>query len=447
MSTPAPHWGKNRYAAVTKPLAGLVALCVIAASSIVLVRLGNGDFSSAYDLSALFPVASAGLHPGSQVEEQGVQIGSVRQIQLDHGKALVTLGISSRYRVPRDAVATIEPQNLFGADQVAISAAQGSDPGVGSLRAGSRIPRTKVLAELGQLFSSADPLLSKIDTADLATAVDELAAAYGGQGREIASSLRAGTDLTTLLARTTTAQLQALDAFTRLSVAIEGEGPTLNQLAYHGNRTMPLFNAAEQAYARLLSELGTFSSRFAGFLSAYRPTINTLLDQGDNVLRVLLTQRQNVAQLVQGLAMYSYKFAHGMSSAPLPDGSRFGYFKTFIVWGDVQNLICTLLAPTRSGLGFLKPLQKAILGGNTMLDCKSELAAFNAAQGSGSPAPAGGTGGTAPGSGSGLGGVTRAGRKAARAVYGAVGAPEPPSSTSLGSYVDSLLPVRQGSLP
>jgi len=449
VSAPLPRRWLERHAAGAKPLAGLVSLAVVVAASTTLVRLGNGDFSSAYELSALFPTASAGLHPGSQVEEDGVQIGSVREITLDGGEALVTLGIASGYRVPRDALATIEPENLFGADQIAISRAPGSVPRAGSLPAGSRIPHTRVRDELGQLFSSADPLLSKIDTADLATAVDELAAAFGGQGREIGSSLRAGTELTSLLARTIPAQLAAVDALTRFATAIEGEGPTLDQLAYDGNRTMPLFDAAESAYARLLSQFGAFSSRLAGLLGTYRPTVDTLIDRGDDVLRVLLTQRQNVAQLLQGLAMYAYKFAHGMSSATLPDGSRFAYFKTFIVWGDVQSLICSLLAPARPGLGFLEPLQRAVLGGNTMLDCAPQLAAFDQAQGSMSSESSAkeSTGRAGVPMTSGAGGIESAARSAARAVYGAIAAPEPPLVTSLGAYVDSLLPAYQESLP
>ncbi|MGH9299846.1 MAG: MlaD family protein [Acidimicrobiales bacterium] len=424
-----------------KPVAGLLTLAVIAAGSIVLVRLGNGDFSSAYGVGAVFPSANAGLHPGSQVEERGVQIGSVRSITLEKGKALVELGIGATYRIASDATATIEPENLFGADQVSISTPSGSSSYV---RPGGMLAHTRSLAELGELFSSADPLLSSIDTVDLSKVVNELSSAYGGEGREIASSLKAGTDLSSLLARTTTAQLAALDAFTRFNVTIENEGPTFNQLAADGNRTMPLFNAAAHAYQKLLVDLGQFGERFSVLLADYRPEINTILDQGDNVIRVLLTQRQDVASLVQNLAMYAYKFAHGSGPATLPDGSRFGYFKTFILWSDVQHFVCNLLAPAKSGLAFLQPLQQAALSGNTLLNCSSELSAFQQAQKSppgkpSSPLPGstvvGPTTQSSPGS-------SRAGaaKNLAGGIYSALGQPQSSSSTSIGSYVDSLLP-------
>ncbi|MHB8246932.1 MAG: MCE family protein [Acidimicrobiales bacterium] len=450
----SPGRRPSRSSVVLKPLAGLISLAVIVASSVTLIRLGNGDFSSAYNLSGTFTQASAGLHPGSQVDEQGVQVGSVRKIELRHGKALITLGIASQYRIPADATATVEPVNLFGADQVAISSpARSAGPGARYLPAGGHFRHTRVFAELGQLFSSADPLLSKINTAALATSINELAAAYGGQGKEIASSLKAGTALTTLLARTTGAQLAALDAFTRFSVAIAGEGPTFNHLAYDGNQTMPLFNAAERSYATMLSDLGTFSNRFAALLTDYRPQIDTILNQGDNVIRVLLTQKADVASLVQGLAMYAYRFGHGDSAATLPDGSRFSYFKTFIVWTDVQNFICNLIAPAAGGLSFLKPLQRAILSGNTLLNCKSQLAAFNKAQSgpgaSGSTVPSvghrtpgGGTPGTNPRKQ-----ISKAAQNAANAIYAAIGQAEGPISTGIGSYVDFLLPARTGALP
>lgn len=439
----------GRYSVAAKPLAGLLTLALILGASVVLVRLGDGDFSSAYDVSASFPSASPGLHGGSQVEEEGVQIGSVRQIVLRHDRAFVTLGIKTADKIPADATATVEPENLFGADQVAISA-----PGAGAgpyLRPGGTIPHTKVLDELGQLFSSADPLLSRIDTTDLSTAVNELAAAYGGEGHEIASSLRAGTQLTALLARTNSAQLAALDAFTRFNEAIEGEGPTLNTLASYGNQTMPLFDSAEAAYAKLLEELGTFGEKFSVLVADYRPQIDTLLDQGDNVLRVLLTQRSDVASLVQGLAQYAYRFGHGAGPARLPDGSRFGYFKTFILWSDVENFVCNLIAPAHSGLSFLEPLQKALLSGNTLLDCSSQMSAFDAAQtaptsSSATGAPPSGAGAVSSGQ-AGSAAQASAGQQAADGLYGALGAPEAAPPSGIGAYVDSLLPANTGALP
>ena len=456
--------------AIGRPLGGLVALAVALAASVVLVRLGNGDFGSAYDLEASFSKVSAGIHPGSEVAEHGVQIGSVGRIELRGGRALLTFRIGSRYAIPPGSTATIEPLNLFGADEVSITppaplgAGGGGGGALGASGAGKRLPpggritHTRVLDELGSLFAAADPLLSSIDTTDLSSAVSELAAAYGGQGHEIATSLEAGTALSSLLARTTQAQLAAIDALTAFTTAVAGEGPTLNHLAGDANRTLPLFNAAEADYARLLSDLGAFSSRLAALVTDYRPSIDTILSDGGNVLRVLLAKRSDLASLVSGLAQYAYRFAHGASSATLPDGSRFGYFKTFIVWTDVERFVCGLLAPAKAGLGFLRPLQAAVLSGNTLLDCSSELASFNAAQKSSSVTPGGpvaGTGGSsvspsatgAPRTAAGGLANSSAARQAASGLYGLVGQPEAPQSESIAGYLDSLLPAATGSLP
>lgn len=432
---------------VARPLLGLLALVVMLAASVVLVRLGNGDFSSAYGLTASFSKASPGLHPGSQVLERGVQIGSVRSIRLSHGRAVVTFGIASQYRLPSDSVATIEPQNLFGADQVTISVPAETPTGTRDLANGGRIAKTRVLDELGQLFSTADPLLSRIDTADLARVVGELAAAYGGQGHLIASSLDAGTHLAGLLARTTQSQLVALDAFTRFNLAVEGEGPTFNHLGSDANLSLPLFNAAAADYARLLTNLAAFSSQFAALLQDYRPKIDTILVQGDNVLRVLLAQRSDVASLVQGLAQYAVRFAHGSSAVRLPDGSKVGYFKTFVLWGDVQHLVCGLIAPAAHGLSFLKPLQAALLGHGSPLNCTAELAAFQSAQANprapGVPKPRpSATSGSASGSGllgSLPGNLNSTANQLAGGLYGALGQAQAPTSTSIGSYLGSLL--------
>jgi virulence factor Mce-like protein len=442
------------YRHLGRPLLGILSVLVIAAASVVLVRLGNGDFSSSYSVSAAFTAASPGLHPGSQVEERGVQIGSVRSIVLSHGKAVVTMGIESRYKLPRDVAATIEPQNLFGADQVSIAVPNNARGPY--LTDGARITKTNQLDELGQLFSTADPLLNSIDTADLARVITELGSAYGGQGRRIAESLTAGTKLATLLSETTVQQIAALDAFTRFTLAISDEGPTFDRLGYDGNKTLPLFIAAQRSYAKLLSDFGTFGNRMAVLLADYRPQINTILDAGGNVTRVLLAQQTNVSQLVQGLATYAYRFAHGSSPATLPGGSKVGYFKTFVLWTDVEHFVCSLLAPPSPGLSYLEPLQHAVLGNGSPLDCTSEIASFDKAQRAAKGAGKGSRSGNAttasmtiPGRdlGNSMSGLGTSARKLANGIYGLLGQPEDvPGVSSIGAYMDSLLsPTR--SLP
>jgi phospholipid/cholesterol/gamma-HCH transport system substrate-binding protein len=99
----------------------LLAVAVITGTWVVLVRWSNGDFSGRYALAGYFPDAGQGLHPGSEVVFRGVQVGQVSTLALAGSKARVTMLMNSSFRVPADATATIEPVNLFGADEVSLS--------------------------------------------------------------------------------------------------------------------------------------------------------------------------------------------------------------------------------------------------------------------------------------------------------------------------------------
>ena len=89
--------------------------------TVTLVRLANGDYAGDYPVSGVFPQAGEGLDPGSAVVFRGVQVGRVSTIALEHNEARVTVLIEPSFKVPTTATATIEPVNLFGAEQVSLS--------------------------------------------------------------------------------------------------------------------------------------------------------------------------------------------------------------------------------------------------------------------------------------------------------------------------------------
>jgi virulence factor Mce-like protein len=432
-------------ARLTRRVGAIAAIAVLAAGVVVLVDLADGDFASTYQVVGMFPSAGQGLHAGSEVDERGVQIGSVASITLDRGRARVVLTIHDQYRLPADVAATIRSQNLFGADAVVVSSPA---PVAGAqqtyLAAGGTIRETGTEDDLGQLFASAAPLLEKVDTSDLAAIVSELAEAASGEGPAIAASLDEGTKFATLLASTRTAQLQALDAFSRFSAATAPLGPSINAISSDNNVTLPLFTRAAGAYQALLVNLASLSDRVSALVTGYQPDIATILESGGNISRLLVADQPEVEYLVYGLAQYAYRFGTAAAPAKLPDGSSFGFFRTFVEWSDVEQLVCQLIAPAVPGTSFLAPLQQLVASSGTPLDCSSEIAAARAAQ-VGTPAsqvpvtPHANTGAAAPTSA--VSGLTTTAGKLLQQLYQELASPQvlPATSTTVGSYVQSLL--------
>jgi phospholipid/cholesterol/gamma-HCH transport system substrate-binding protein len=416
----------------------LAVLFVLVFGTIELVRMANGDFAGDYKLSGTFPRAGEGLDPGSAVVFRGVQVGRVSTITLYQNQAKVTLLMEPSFKVPASSTATIEPINLFGAEQVSISSPhQNSDAGP-YLTAGDTFAHAASSDELGDLFAAATPLLNEINANQLSTVLGELAQASNGEGHKIAAGIGAGTQLASLLDKTVNAQILALDSFAKFTQAVAPAAGDLNNLNAEINAGLPAFNAEEADYENLLNTLIPFSNRLAALLSTYHPDIATILQSGDNVSRVLLAQQNTIGQVISGAYHYFQKIAEGAAGLnKLPDGSTYAYFNTFILFSDVNSLVCNLIAPPTGGMSYLEPLQQALAGAGSAFNCSSELSTFNTLQSSTTaPTPPASTPSdtTSPTSG-----ANSAGAAAANQVYGIIGQPDTSKPTTLGGILKQLL--------
>jgi ABC-type transporter Mla subunit MlaD len=441
---------------------GLVALVVLAAfatGAAVLVRNANGDYAGDYRLTGYFPRAGEGLQPGSEVVFRGVQVGRVSAVSLAGDRARITVLIEPTFRVPADAVATVEPVNLFGAEQVslttppaglpaagpssAVAAADGTESDAGPyLAPGGTFAHTVSSDEIGDLFAAAAPLLEQVDTRHLADVITDLAQISDGEGPRIARSIDAGADLAGYLDQTLGAQLDALDSFSRFTASLAPDGTAVNGLSAAENAALPAFNEEAADYQRLLGNLTTFSDELAQLLADYHPTIATLLADGDDVAKVLVSHQTDVGQVIAGAYLYAFKVGSGGSADTLPDGSKFAYFNTFILFSDVNTLVCDLITPDQPGLAFLEPLQQAVAGSGTAFNCQGQLSAFDAAQATGpapTPAPPAATAVGAPATPAPPSPVTAAVDTLGGAVYRILGQPTAPAAESVGGYLHALL--------
>jgi virulence factor Mce-like protein len=414
----------------------LVVLFALVFGTIELVRMANGDFAGDYKLSGTFPRAGEGLHPGSPVVFRGVQVGRVSTISLYQNQAQVTVLIEPSFKVPAASTATVQPINLFGAEQVAISSPHANSDAGPYLSPGATFAHARSSDELSDLFAAATPLLDQINTNQLSTVLGELAQASQGEGPKIAAGIDAGTQLAGLLDRTLNAQILALDSFAKFTNALAPAAGDLNNLNTQINAGLPGFNAEEADYQNLINALVPFSDRLASLLATYHPDIATILTSGDNVSRVLLAQQDTIGQVINGAYHYFQKIAEGTSGLnKLPDGSTYGYFNTFILFSDVNSLVCNLIAPPTGGMSYLEPLQQALAGAGSAFNCASQLSSFAALQGN-SPTPSVVTpsNGTAPTSA-----ANSAGAAAANQVYGIIGQPDTSKPTTLGGILNQLI--------
>ena len=405
---------------LTRPRRIVVALAVTVATLAVVYRAVGGAydfFSTAYPLSATFSHLGQNVHPGSEVDYRGVQVGKIKSWSLVDRQVQVRFSINRGFKVPANATATLEPQSVFGSEIMNLDFPSG--PYLGP---GDAVTHTATTDQIQDLINSTVPLFQSIDPGDVQTIISELTQASENLGPTIAQSIDTGTQLADLYSNTINAQVNALDAFGRFQAAFTPTASNLNAIAAANNVGLPVFNHAEDSFQAFLTTLKPLADNLAQLLSVYRPDINILLGQGDNVVRVLLARQSDISDLIHGLYRYTLKFdqIQSPSGELLGDRSGFAYFKIFTSFSDIDKLVCGLVAPAGAPPQLqqsLAPLQSAL---GPQFDCSPGSSAF------------GSTSAGAPSS------PQVAGQMATSALSG-LGQPQVPQRTNVGSVINGAL--------
>ncbi|HWW53588.1 MAG TPA: hypothetical protein VNY84_07460, partial [Acidimicrobiales bacterium] len=178
-------------------------------------------------------------------------------------------------------------------------------------------------------------------------------------------------------------------------------------------------NAAEANFQRALDALTPFANKLANFIAQEKPDITRLLDQGDNVVRLLTAREPQLEQVVVGLSQYLFKFAAGRGPETFPNGSKFAFFKNFVMFSDVNNLICGVLT---QGGATVAPILALVSTPGGPIDCSKAAARA-------------GTSGTAAAAA-----TKGAALDLANGVNAIVGAPEPAQQPlTLQALIDHIL--------
>ncbi|WP_132992287.1 MCE family protein [Gordonia zhaorongruii] len=185
-------------ATVIKLGAFAVSMIVVLAGLVIVFSRYQSGGSETY--SAMFTSASA-MKSGSSVQIAGVEVGSVKSIDLtEDNKARVEFSVSENYRLPKTVRALVRYQNLTGDRYLDLQ------PGDGSLRdtiePGSEIPeqRTQPALDLDSLLGGFKPLFRTMDPADVNKLSSALISVFQGQGESLNTLLESTSSFTNQIA-------------------------------------------------------------------------------------------------------------------------------------------------------------------------------------------------------------------------------------------------------
>ncbi len=214
----------------------LLALLTVAAfNADSLPLIGGGE-----TYSAAFSEAG-GLKPGDEVRIAGVKVGKVEDVDLDGDHVRVTFKIKGDPGFGTETGASIRVKTILGAKYLALH-----PKGPGQLKPGSEIPlkRTVPAYDVVQAFSDLTTTTEKVDTDQLAKALDTISTTFQDSPAEVRASIKG----LSKISRTVASRDKALGELLDLAERCHGRtGRALRGLHRAGQGRRPAVQGDQQA--------------------------------------------------------------------------------------------------------------------------------------------------------------------------------------------------------
>jgi len=213
-------------------------------------------------LKASFTDAT-GLVGGDDVRLAGVRIGKVGGLQVDRGKALVSMKVDSHYKLPAGSRFELHWKNLLGQRFVEIVPPAGATLNGPLMAKGTKVDtdRTQAAADLSELLNNTEPLLARLDTERLNRVMTTFAEALQGREQELNTTIGDSAALVNALATRADVIGRSISEFATLLDGIAGHDQQVRQL-------LDSMAATSQTLAAKAGDLGDAAGKTGQFTSS-----------------------------------------------------------------------------------------------------------------------------------------------------------------------------------
>ncbi|MCK0516767.1 MCE family protein [Williamsia sp. DF01-3] len=149
----------------------------------------TGSFKKTVDIVVTSERAGLILNPGAKVKVDGVEVGRVKELQSEGGKARLVLAIEENRAsgIPANSGANIAATTVFGSKFVELTPPV--DAPRGRLRGGEVISASNVTTEVNTVFQNIVDVTNAVDVDKLKSALGALAEGLRGQGAELGNTI------------------------------------------------------------------------------------------------------------------------------------------------------------------------------------------------------------------------------------------------------------------
>lgn len=280
---------------------GLVGL--VLATLIILVGLHPKQLlamATSIRYQALFTEAG-GLTAGNNVKVSGVNVGAVSDVELDHGKALVTFAVDGKVRLGKDTTAHIGIGTLLG-ERVLVLEPRGS----GSIGARGVIPVSRTASPysltdaLGEFTSNT----ASTDTAAINQSLDTLSATVERLAPQLAPTFDGISRLSRSLNNRNESLAGLLSAASNVTGILSERSEQVNRLILNADDLLGVLQDRRHAIVDLLANTTAVAQQLSGLVDDNEQELAPTLEQLNRVSAMLERNRDNLTASLKGLAKY-----------------------------------------------------------------------------------------------------------------------------------------------
>ncbi|MEY2566807.1 MAG: phospholipid/cholesterol/gamma-HCH transport system substrate-binding protein [Actinomycetota bacterium] len=286
---------------------GLFALASVACLGWLFLRIGEyggaaGAFRGTYPVRASFTDAT-GLVNGDDVRLAGVRIGKVSGLQAERGKALVSMKLDDRNRVPQGSTFELRWKNLLGQRFIEIVPPAGAAPGGPALHQHAQVPvsHTAEAADLSTLLNNTEPILARLDTASLNRVMATYAAAMQGREATLNGSIDDAAALVATLSQRADVIGQSVTDFATLLDGIASHDAQVRQLLDSLGSTSAVLSAKADQLGQAAGKAGQFTSTLSRILAANGTNIDKSLDLTKQLTEAAVRNKVSLEKAFQTL--------------------------------------------------------------------------------------------------------------------------------------------------
>lgn len=255
---------------------------------------------------------AAGLSTGDEVQVAGMQVGTIRKIELDGDRVRVKFVIDTDVKLGTDTSAQIKTDSILGRRALGVF----SD-GRGELEDRTiPIERTSVPYSLTAALGDLSDTVEAMDTDAVQEALDVLSETMEDSSPEVRGAIDGITRLSRSLNDRDQAVRELLEKAAGATDVLGQRSDQINQLMVDGNVLFTQLDMRKRALSDLVVNIDELSRQLSGLVQDNEAQIGPALDKLEKVSDLLIRNKEDIDLGLRRIIPYSTALGEAVGSGP-----------------------------------------------------------------------------------------------------------------------------------